>query len=61
MKSALIKLINVRTIITLQFVTIINYLAIKGIIGMEVYVPLVTMTLVYYFNKEAKKDIKVGE
>jgi hypothetical protein len=51
----------VRPFVTIAFTLVFCYLAIIGKIGPDVFVPTVTMVLIYWFKSrdEAKKDEQV--
>jgi hypothetical protein len=51
----------VRPFVTVAFTLVFCYLAIMGTISADVFVPTVTMVLIYWFKSrdEAKKDEQV--
>lgn len=61
MKKALTNLIKVKTIITLAVTGAMIYGFIKGTISTELFMPIVTMILTYYFTKKEESQIKEGD
>lgn len=61
MKKALTNLIKVKTIITLAITGAMIYGFIKGKISTELFMPIVTMILTYYFTKKEESQIKEGD
>ena len=60
-KTQLAKLIDVKTIITFATVGALTYGFLARYVPVEVYAPLATSVLVYYFNKPSKKEEKPEE
>ena len=56
MKKALTNLIKVKTIITLAVTGAMIYGFIKGKISTELFMPIVTMILTYYFTKKESQE-----
>jgi len=52
MKQAIIKLLKVKTILSMLFSITTCYLAIKGKISMETFIALTASIITYYFNKK---------
>ncbi|MBP3504718.1 MAG: hypothetical protein J6K18_06275 [Bacilli bacterium] len=52
MKQAFIKLLKVKTILSLLFSITTCYLAISGKIQMETFMALTMAIITYYFNKK---------
>ena len=52
MKIALIKLLKVKTIVTLVILGCTAYGFIAGKISTELFMPIVTMILTFYFQKD---------
>ena len=55
MKNALINLLKVKTIITLLSVLTLVYGFIVNKIDSEMFIPIVSMIITYYFNKDTKE------
>ena len=56
MKKALTNLIKVKTLITLAVTGAMIYGFIANKISTELFMPIVTMILTYYFNKKENKE-----
>ncbi len=55
-KDQVAKLIDVKTIITLVTVGALTYGFIAKFVGVEVYVPIVSAVVAYFFNKDKKPE-----
>jgi 5-bromo-4-chloroindolyl phosphate hydrolysis protein len=55
MKARLVKLLNVKSIISMVMTLVFCYLAIVGIIGAELYVPIFTTVISFYFGTQMEK------
>lgn len=55
MKARLVKLLNVKSIISMIMTLVFCYLAIVGIIGAELYVPIFTTVISFYFGTQMEK------
>lgn len=60
MKDALIKLLKVKSLVTLIVVIIFAYLCITGQISADLFLPVLTMIISFYFGVQSTKD-KEGE
>lgn len=56
MKDKLIKLIDLKTIITILMTITLNIGYIKGMITTEVFIPFVSMVFTFYFTKKDKGE-----
>ena len=56
MKEALIKLLKVKSIITLLMVGCLVYGFVANKITNEQFIPLITMIITFYFAKQDKKE-----
>ena len=56
MKKALVKLIDLKSIITLIFTVFIMIFTYKGIVGPELFIAEGTAVFTYYFTKKATDD-----
>lgn len=56
MKNVLLNLLKVKSIITLATVFTLCYLTIKGVVPIELFIPLVSMIIAFYFNKDKNKE-----
>lgn len=61
MKKALTNLIKVKTIITLAITGAMIYGYVRGKISTELFMPIVTMILTYYFTKKDNKESQAKE
>ena len=61
MKNALINLLKVKTIITLLSVLTLVYGFIVNKIDSEMFIPIVSMIITYYFNKDTKEVNENGD
>jgi hypothetical protein len=61
MRKALTNLVKVKTIITLAVTGAMIYGFVKGKISTELFMPIVTMILTYYFTKKEESQIKEGD
>lgn len=55
LKEKLAKLINVKSIISVIMTLVFCYLAIVGTIGAELYVPIFTTVVSFYFGTQIEK------
>ena len=55
MKEKLVKLLNVKSIISIVMTLVFCYLAIVGVIGSELYVPIFTTVISFYFGTQMEK------
>lgn len=61
-KERLAKLINIKSIISLLMTIVFCYLAIVGIISAEIFAPIFTTIIAFYFGTQVeKKNQKNGE
>lgn len=61
-KEKLAKLINVKTIITILLTIVFCFLCVTGVIGAELFVPIFTTVISFYFGTQMeKKAQKNGE
>ena len=56
MKEKIIKLIDLKTIITLIMTISLVVGFFKGMISAEVFIPFVSMTFMFYFNKKKESE-----
>ena len=54
-KERFAKLISVKSIISLMITAVFCYLAIIGVIGADLYVPIFTTVIAFYFGTQAEK------
>jgi len=55
MKEKLIKLINVKSIVTFVFIIVYNYLAVTGKVDIKGYENLVFIIMAFYFGTQVAK------
>lgn len=55
MKERLAKLIDVKSIISLALTFVFCYLAIVGIIAAELFIPIFTTVIAFYFGTQYQK------
>lgn len=58
MKEKLVKLLNVKSIISIVMTLVFCYLAIVGVIGSELYVPIFTTVISFYFGTQMEKKAR---
>ena len=58
MKEKLAKLINVKSIMTLLMTIVFCYLAIVGVITAELFLPIFTTIVAFYFGTQYQKQEK---
>ena len=56
MKQALIKLLKVKTIITLMVTLCLVVGFLNGMISVDLFMPIVTMIFTYFFTKNNNKE-----
>lgn len=56
MKQALIKLLKVKTIITLMVTICLVVGFLNGMISVDLFMPIVTMIFTYFFTKNNNKE-----
>lgn len=56
LKEKLVKLLNVKTVIAIILTIIFSYMAIIGQITAEVFMPIFSMIIAFYFSDDNKKD-----
>ena len=56
LKEKLVKLLNVKTVIAIILTVIFSYMAIIGQITPEVFMPIFSMIIAFYFSDDNKKD-----
>lgn len=54
-RERLARLINIKSIISLIMTIVFCYLAIVGVIGAELYVPIFTTVIAFYFGTQIEK------
>lgn len=54
-KERLAKLINIKSIISLIMTVVFCYLAITGVISAEIYAPIFTTIIAFYFGTQVEK------
>ena len=54
-KNKLAKLINVKTIISIIMTVVFCYLAIIGVVAAELFVPIYTTIIAFYFGTQVEK------
>ena len=57
MKNTLTNLLKVKSIVTIATIFTLCYLTIKGAVAIELFIPLVSMVIAFYFNKDNKKEV----
>jgi len=60
MKNALVKLINVKTIVTLLMLVVFSALALLGRINAQEFMTVFVMVITYYFNRKEKEEKSEG-
>ena len=58
MKERLAKLLNVKSIMTLLMTIVFCYLAIVGVITAELFLPIFTTIVAFYFGTQYQKQEK---
>jgi len=58
MKEAIIRLLKVKTLITLAITILFVILSIKGILPVDTISMIIAMVFTYYFNKDNKDNIE---
>lgn len=56
MKEALVRLIRVKTIVTLIMTCVFAYLAAAGMLTGEQFIGIFTMVIAFYFGTQAAKE-----
>ena len=56
MKDKLIKLIDLKSIITILLIGVFCFLTVKGDISSDEFIPIVTMILTFYFVKKSDES-----
>lgn len=54
-KEKVAKLINIKSIISIVMTLVFCYLAITGVIGAELFVPIHTTIIAFYFGTQVEK------
>lgn len=54
-KQRLAKLINIKSIISVIMTIVFCWLAITGVVGAELYVPIYTTVIAFYFGTQVEK------
>lgn len=54
-KQRLAKLINIKSIISIVMTLVFCYLAIVGVVPVELYVPIFTTVIAFYFGTQVEK------
>lgn len=54
LKEKLVKLLNVKTVIAIILTIIFSYMAIIGYITAEVFMPIFSMIIAFYFSDDNK-------
>ena len=57
----LVKLLNVKTVIAIILTGIFGYMAITGYITAEVFMPIFTMVIAFYFSDDNKNNNNNGQ
>ena len=55
MKERLAKLIDVKSLISLMLTLVFCYLAIVGVIAAELFIPIFTTVIAFYFGTQIQK------
>ena len=58
MKEKLIKLINIKSIVTLMTTIVFCYMSIVGVISAEIFMTIFTMIISFYFGLQSAKESK---
>ncbi len=58
MKEAIIRLLKVKTLITLAITILFVILSIKGVLPVDTISMIIAMVFTYYFNKDNKDNIE---
>ena len=56
LKEKLVKLLNVKTVIAIILTVIFSYMAVIGQITAEVFMPIFSMIIAFYFSDDAKNN-----
>lgn len=56
LKEKLVKLLNVKTVIAVILTGIFGYMAVIGQITPEVFMPIFTMIIAFYFGEESRDN-----
>ena len=56
LKEKLVKLLNVKTVIAIILTGIFGYMSIIGQITAEVFMPIFTMVIAFYFSDDNKNN-----
>lgn len=56
MKNALVKLLKVKSLVTIILTAVFAYLSIIGVIKGEQFLVIFTTVIAFYFGTQAKKD-----
>ena len=56
LKEKLVKLLNVKTVIAIILTIIFSYMAVIGQITAEVFMPIFSMIIAFYFSDDAKNN-----
>lgn len=56
LKEKLVKLLNVKTVIAIILTVIFSYMAIVGQITPEVFMPIFSMIIAFYFSDDNKNN-----
>lgn len=54
-KERIAKLINIKSIISIIMTLVFCWLAITGVVGAELYVPIYTAVVTFYFGTQVEK------
>lgn len=56
MKERLIKLLTIKSIVTIFLTLVFCYLSIIGIVPIEIFMTVYTVVIAFYFGTQAKKE-----
>lgn len=56
MKDAIIKLLKVKSLVTLIVVVVFAWLCVTGQIGADLFLPVLTMIISFYFGVQSTKE-----
>lgn len=54
-KERIAKLINIKSVISIVMTLVFCYLAIVGVVGAELFVPIYTTIIAFYFGTQVEK------
>lgn len=55
-KTKIVNLLNVKSIVTIILTAVFAYLSVKGVISEEQFLTVFTVIIAFYFGTQAKKE-----